>query len=235
MKTNPHVGMTFEECYKKHKKIIHKVVSKQLRGISNIYSMDKEDLMQIALLGFMKAYEEYDSKFNSKFNSYAYDVMRWTILKTLRTKRDIISFPQSFNVVWSIASRHHYTIHNLEEILKHKPSNLSEAQIKRAMEWYGNNIPISLDGEIAYSNKPENDKLLYEIVKGSENDISQAVVDEFLTTLTTKQEMVVIYLLEGMTQTEIAKKLDITQPQVCRIIKSIQKAWKKYEGRDGEC
>lgn len=231
MDINPHIGMTFEECYKKHKKVIHKVVSKQLKGISNIYSMDKEDLTQIALIGFLEAYKNYDSKFNSKFNSYAYDIMRWTILKTLRTKRDIISFPQSFNVVWSIASKYHYTIHNLNEIIKRKPSNLSDAQIKRAMEWYGNNIPISLDGEITFANKPENDKLLYEIVKGSDSDKSQVVVSEFLNSLTTKQEMVVSYLLDGMTQKEIAKKLNVTQPQICRVIKSIQIAWKKYEGR----
>lgn len=230
MDINPHIGITFEECYKKHKKVIHKVVSKQLKGISNIYSMDKEDLTQIALIGFLEAYKNYDSKFNSKFNSYAYDIMRWTILKTLRTKRDIISFPQSFNVVWSIASKYHYTIHNLNEILKRKPSNLSDAQIKRAMEWYGNNIPISLDGEITFANKPENDKLLYEIVKGSDNDKSQVVVSDFLNSLTTKQEMVVSYLLNGMTQKEIAKKLNVTQPQICRVIKSIQIAWKKYEG-----
>lgn len=235
MEFNPHVGITFEECCKKYERIIKKIVNKQCKGIKNIYSIDKDDIKQIALIGFLQAYKEYNTSYNTKFSCYAYDMVRWHILKTLRTKRDIISFPQSFGVVWSIASKHHYTIRNLDEILKRKPKNISDKQVKRAMEWYGCNIPISLDGEITYSNKPENDKLLYEIIKGSDNDITSAVVNDFLDTLTTKQEMVVRYLLEGKTQKEIAKLLDVTQPQVCRIIKSIQKAWNTYEGRGSEC
>lgn len=236
MKINPHVGMTFEECYERYKRIIELIAKKNSHRINSVGAIGKEDIKQIAIIGFIKAYQKFDKTNSSHFNQFAKQMMKWEILNTLRDTRTTISFPQSFGVMWSIASKRGLTIHNLPELLKLKPSKYSDAQVKRAMEWYGNEVPMSLDKPISDNTSGNaNDKNGYDIIKGNENDESEAVVMEFFTKLTIKQKQVVRYLLDGKTQSEIAKLMDISQPQVSRIIKSLQKSWNIYEGRGSEC
>lgn len=231
MKTNPHVGMTFEECYTKYKRIIKLIAKKNIRRINGVGAIGKEDIEQIAVIGFIKAYQKFDKTNSTQFGQFAKQMMKWEILNTLRDTRTTISFPQSFGVIWSIASKRGLTIHNLPEIIKLKPKKYSDAQVKRAMEWYGNEVPMSLDKSVSNNtNDNTNDKNGYDIIKGTENDESKTIVIEFLTKLTTKQKQVAKYLMDGKTQSEIAKLMDISQPQVCRIIKSLQKSWNIYEG-----
>lgn len=228
MDINPHIGITFEECYKKHKRVIEMLVKKHKYRVSGIGAMDKDDIEQIAILGFIKAYQKYDK---GNFVQFARQMMKWEILNTLRTKRTTVTFPQSFGVVWSIASKRGLNIHNLDKILKLKPHKYSDNQVIRAMEWYGYETAISLDKTLTSNNNDkENDKTGYDVVEGKQSDNSRIVVTDFITSLTIKQKQVVRYLIDGKSQTEIAKLMDISQSQVCRIIKSLQTTWNKYEG-----
>ena len=232
MDINPHIGMTFEECYKKHKKVIELLVKKNKFRVNGIGSIDKDDMYQIAIVGFIKAYQKYNK---GNFIQFARQMMKWEILNTLKEKRTTVTFPQSFGTIWSIASKRGLSIHNIDKLLKLKPATYSDAQVIRAMEWYGYETAISLDKALTSNNNDkDNDKTGYDVIEGNKADDSKVVVTDFITNLTIKQKQVVRYLLDGKTQSEIAKLMDISQPQVCRIIKSLQTTWNKYEGNDKE-
>lgn len=233
MEFNQHVGMTFEECYKKHRKLIIKLVNKYSGVIKNIHAISKDDIYQVASIGLMEAYKEFDKKYNIKFSTFAYNKIRWHLLTTSRTSSRTISFPQSFGSIWSVAAKYNYSVKDIDKIKKHVPKSISEKRVISAMEWYKNDTPISLDVMNTIENSSEENKTMYEVIKGSESDETVVIVNEFLSELTEKQRKVVILLMNDMNQTEIAKELDISQSQVSRIIKSIQNAWiKEYEGDD---
>lgn len=233
MEFNTHVGITFEECYEKHKKLILKLVGKYSGSIKSIYAVNKEDMHQVAMIGLMEAYEKFNSEFNIKFSTYAHNKIRWHLLTATRSNTRTISFPQAFGSIWSIASKYNYSIKDIDKIKKHVPKSISKERVVNAMEWYKNDTPISLDSMTTLENNSEEDKTYYETISGSENDETVAVVNEFLSTLTAKQRRVVILLMEDKTQSEIANELGVSQSQVSRIIKSVQKAWlNEYEGDD---
>lgn len=230
MKFNESVGMTFDECYKKYKGVISQVARKNMYRVKSIGAFNYEDIYQIAMIGFIKAYAEFNDSYKTKFKPYAYDMMKWEILNTLKSKRTLVSFPQSFFVIWSIASKKGISSRSTDKMMKYKPAHISEQQLKRAMEWYGNENPSSLDKQV--ESDKGNDNSYYDTIVGSYNDESVVIVNEFIDTLTTKQKQVVKYLLEGRKQTEIAKLMGISQPQVCRIVKSLQNAWINMYGSD---
>lgn len=234
MEFNQHVGMTFEECYKKHRKLIIKLVNKYSGTIKNIHAVSKDDIYQVASIGLMEAYKEFNKNYNIKFSTFAHNKIRWHLLTASRTSSRTISFPQIFGSVWSVASKYNYSIKDIDKIKKHVPKSISKKRVVNAMEWYKNDIPISLDGMNTLENSSEEDKTMYEVVQGSESDETVVIVNEFLFKLTEKQRKVVIMLMDDMTQSDIAKKLDVSQSQVSRIIKSIQKAWLKEYGSDDE-
>lgn len=233
MEFNQHVGISFEECCKKHKKLILKLVNKYSGSIRSIYAVNKEDMHQVAMIALLEAYKEFDSNFNIKFSTFAHNKIRWHLLTANRTNTRTISFPQAFGTIWSVASKHGYSRKDIDKIKERVPKSISKERVINAMEWYKNDTPISLDSMTTLENNSEEDKTIYEVVSGSENDETVVIVNEFLSTLTEKQRQVVVLLMDDMTQSEIAKELGISQSQVSRIIKSVQKAWlNEYEGDD---
>lgn len=230
MEYNEHVGITFEECCKKYEYLINDVVNKNKFRVKNCSSINFEDVRQIAIVGLVKAYETYSKKHKKKFKYYAYDRMRWEILDTLKASRSTVSFPQSFCIIWSIASKRGVTsMKQIDTVIKHKPANISESQVKRAMEWYGHDSPLSLDKPFE-NKKNGNGNPCYDTIKGYDNDETVIIVNDFLKFLTTKQRQVVAHLMDEKAQSEIAEIMNISQQQVSRIVKSIREAWIKYEG-----
>ena len=86
---------------------------------------------------------------------------------------------------------------------------------------------ITSDDYILYSKaqiNPVNDIFLSS-KQTYETDLTSIEVEEFKNTLTEKQLHVLNGILDGKTQKELAKEMCVTQPQICRILKSIQKNW----------
>lgn len=234
MEYNEHVGMSFDECCIKYKSIIDKVVSANCRRVVGNGSFSKDDIRQMALEGLMKAYKEFVGTHKTKFKYFIYDRMKWEILNNLKSNGTLVSFPQSFCVIWSIASKRGVTsLSQIDAVMKYKPKKYSKNQVVRAMEWYGYDKVTSLDKQLINNGKNEESKNIgYDTISGCEFDESVVIVEDFLSTLTSKQRQVVKLLMDEKTQKEISLILGISQTQVSRIEKSLKEAYIKYSGVD---
>ena len=224
---NKHVGMSVEDCYMEYREIIHQIARKSRGALKDVYAMDIEDLYQIATIGFLNAYNEYKSIHNSSFATYAHNRIKWELYNTLK-KRYSVHFPSTFVVIWNLVAKYRIGEHNLHEMEKHKPKNVSFSTVKVAMSWAGRTTPSSLDTPVSTETQGDKEQALYDIVTGSNADETTAIVLDFLSKLTEKQATIVALLLEDKKQAEIARVVDLNQSQVSRIIKTIQKQWLTY-------
>lgn len=63
--------------------LIYKIISKY----KNYFELD--DLYQVAVMGMIKAYKNYDDSFNTKFTSYAYPYILGEVIKYINEYRNI--------------------------------------------------------------------------------------------------------------------------------------------------
>ena len=216
--------MNTEELFFKHKPLIEKVANKHRGKIKGLPTYYYEDIFQMASIGFIEACNSYDKEKGIPFQAYASKMMHWRINNTLRNKKSMMKFPYYFEEVWNLATKHHIT-YNVDEMEKLASlSNYTYEQVEKAMRWYLYNTPAYLDYNV------EDGADMHEKVAGTEFDETGAVVAEYLSSLTAKQKQVVTLLMDGHTQSEIGRKLGVSQQHVSRIVKSLQKAWlDKYE------
>ena len=225
---NRSVGVSIEDCYITHKDLIYRIANQNTGVLKNTTAMSYEDLLQIAIIGFIQAYKDFDARYNTKFSTYAHDIIRWELTEALR-KRYIIHFPDSFCRVWTTASKYNLTKNNMDELMKRKPQNMSKESLASAIAWMEFNVPTSLDSTVTTATSSEDkEKELYEKVIGGFMDETVVIVNDFLLTLSEKELAVTELLLAGKKQPEIAKELGISQPQTSRIIKNIRKLWTEY-------
>lgn len=227
MDFNRNVGISIEECYQQHKDIIYQLARKSRGALKDIYAMDMDDLYQIATVGFLNAYMDYQEGYNTNFLSYAHNRIKWELYNTLK-KRHSIHFPSSFIVIWNIVAKYHVNESNLHELDKRKPKAISDSVIKVAMSWMGRTTPSSLDKPVSTETSDDKAQELYDVIVGSTSDETTAIVLDFLDSLNEKQACIVSLLLEDKTQSEIAQEVELSQSQVSRNIKAIQKRWMAY-------
>ncbi len=70
-----------EELILKHEKLIYSIINKY----RNFY--DVEDLKQVAVIGLIKAFNNYKSNLNTKFSTYAYKYILGEVLKFVNDNR----------------------------------------------------------------------------------------------------------------------------------------------------
>ena len=70
-----------EELILKHEKLIYSIINKY----RNFY--DVEDLKQVAVIGLIKAFNNYKSNLNTKFSTYAYKYILGEVLKFVNVNR----------------------------------------------------------------------------------------------------------------------------------------------------
>ncbi len=78
----------------------------------------------------------------------------------------------------------------------------------------------------------EDELITLEHQQSKVEDYSGAVVEDFLRTLTDKQRQACRLKMAGWMQKEIATALGISQPQVSRIIATLGRKYRKWEGRE---
>lgn len=73
------------------------------------------------------------------------------------------------------------------------------------------------------------------LLKDDKNNINYSIesvtFEEFLITLKDKEKIVVEYLKEGLTQQEIAKKVNRSQQAISLSIKNIKEKWKRFSNK----
>lgn len=196
-----------------NKKIVYKIASKYS------YFYDLEDLFQVGVIGIIKAFKNYNSKFKAKFSTYAYSYILGEILEYIKNDRNM-KINSDCLKLYKVYQR---SIEYLSQKNKKLPSfseicifmNISENELYNAI--ISSEFTLSLDNEF-------NDNSFYELI-GEDN---REKIDDIITLQTEisklnfiDREIIKCRYYKDYTQSETANILGISQVQVSRYEKNI--------------
>jgi RNA polymerase sigma-B factor len=180
-----------------------------------------EDLAQVAGIGLLKAIDRFDSNREAAFTTYAHALMTGEIRRHIRDSR-LVRIPRSIYEQVPLFQR---TFSRLRVDLGREPSRTEIAKamdltIEEVIELADaamNAQHVSLDAAAEEGNA--------DIDLGGVDDAFSRVeagadLEPMLRTLTTRERMILdLRFTDGLSQSEIAEGLDISQTQVSRLIR----------------
>lgn len=199
-----------------------------------------EDLIQVGTIGLIKAIDRFEPERGLEFTTYATPTILGEIKRHFRDKGWSVRVPRRLQ---ELSAKVNQATDALTQQLQHAPTvddiaeylGVSAEEVLEAME----------SGE-AYSSVPLEGT-------GSDDDDSVAVIDRFgqedadlkasddrlliedvLAGFTPKEQQVVrLRFIDGLTQAEIAQRLDISQVQVSRLLRRTLKRMQEKIAPDG--
>ena len=193
---------------------------KLIYSIINKYSFygDIEDLYQVGMIGLLKASENFDSSFNTKFSTYAHTYILGEVLryirdnKVVKINRDLIK----------LASKIEKSREILNQKLMREVSNkeiadfleIDEELVNEAV--ISNNFVKSLDYELNDEGRELN---LYDSIKYEESGFNGDLIDlrDSIDSLSEEERKIIQYrYFDDRTQSDISMELGISQVQVSR-------------------
>jgi RNA polymerase sporulation-specific sigma factor len=190
---------------------------------------DSEDLFQIGCIGLIKAVDKFDNRYEVQFSTYAVPLIMGEIKRFMRDDGPVKISRSIKENNWKVKK----SVQKLEQKLGREPTieeiskdtMISVEDIIQAME-------LITDVESIYKSIYQNDGsevyLIDKISDGNvnENDdekiINNMVLEQVINELNELEKNIIIMrYFQDKTQTEIAKRLGISQVQVSRIEKKI--------------
>jgi len=223
------------------KAALNRVVEKNLPLVSSISKKflnrghEYEDIFQIGCMGLVKAVNNFDSKFNVKFSTYAVPMIMGEIKRFLRDD-GIIKVSRS---VKTTAKKLHYDRETLTKKLNRDPtieelsafSGVSTEDIIVATEasnslqylsdviHQDDGAPVLLIDKLSETRSEDNDV------------VNKLVLKEVLNDLDVKaRQIILLRYFKDITQIQVARMLGISQVQVSRIEKKVLKIMKEKLG-----
>ena len=181
---------------------------------------DVEDLKQVGMIGLMKACKSYKSDSNTKFTTYAYLWIKGEILKYIREDRNIrfnrnlIQVSQKIEEVKNILRHKLLRKPTLEEISLF--SEIDYSLIEEAEQ--AREFVYSLD-YIVNNDDDGKDLNLYDTVSYCEQGYDSEILDLKMAfgKLNPEEKKIIQYrYFDDLTQSEISKKMGVTQVKVSR-------------------
>ena len=196
-----------------YEKLVYSVIRK-------FQGYDIEDLKQVGMVGLAKAYKNYKEGFNTKFSTYAYTYILGEVLSYIRESR-------SFKISREYGSLYK-KINEAKELLSQRlMREVSNFEIACFLE-----IDESLIDEIILANSKvqsldaslnefgeDKEINLYDFAKYNEKKYEAENIDLFmeLDNLTEmEKELIYDRYFNDLTQSEVSKKLSMSQVQVSR-------------------
>ena len=187
-----------------NEKLIYSIVSK--------FYGDKEDLFQVGVIGLMKAYENYNSDFDTKFSSYAYKYIYGEIYqyvlrnKNIKLTNDQVKLNTAINKAMDFLTQKEGRIPTDLEL-----ASFLEIPIFKIEENRNIMNTLSLDDE-------RNEIELYNFIPANETNKDDLILlRDALNKLEDKEkELILKRYFYNMTQSELAKQFGINQVKVSR-------------------
>lgn len=194
-----------------------------------------EDLNQIGALGLVKSIKKFDINYNVQLSTYAVPFIIGEIKRYIRddgrikVSRSIKELAAKINQI-----QNEYAIKNGEEIKIEKIAELlkvSKEEVALAIDANASNVVTSINEPI-YNEKSGKEVCVGDMIPDRNNeeaDIANKLTINKLIEELNEQERDIVKLryFSGKTQTEVAKKLGISQVQVSRIEKRILHSMKQ--------
>lgn len=217
-------GETFEECYKKHKRIAH-VVANRNRGTAEVRCLDMEDIHQEALIGLYESFNRYDPSVGIKFITFAMKNMQGRIYKYFRENDGSIRKPRKVQALETAKWKHDVsTVEELKELFRQGALDktiTSEADVE---VWHAYTLThletFSMDIQVAYGESGST--TIGEGLSLTDNDMITTELNAAIDMIDipeVSRQMLNLSLM-GYTQKQIGAKFGVTQMQAGRILKS---------------
>ena len=182
--------------------------------------VEYDDLYQLGAMGFVKALNNYDANFNVKFTTYAVPMIAGEIKRflrddgTIKVSRSIKYMSIQIKNYINEYDKTHHKSPSIETIAK--DLNLELNDVVLALE--ANTTPISLNEK--FNENSESISLIDKICDSFsvDNLVNKLALRDMIKELSAREKQVIImrYFLDK-TQSEIAKKLGVSQVQISRI------------------
>ena len=187
-----------------------------------------DDIVQVGYLGLIKAIERFDPDLGYEFTTFATLTVAGEIKRYFRDKGTAIRFPRRLQELHQSVLRVNEQMKNglgrepmvgeLADRLGVSPDDVTEA-----MEIGPAYVPVSLDQPVATSDGQDN-RSVAEQIGGSDPELERAM--EHLTPR--ERAIMAMRFYEQMSQSEIAKRLGISQMHVSRLQRAALEQLRKY-------
>jgi len=199
--------MTTNELIKSNMGLIKKVASK-------FYNTDREDLIQVGVIGLLKAYKNFKDNGDTKFSTYAYNYIFGEMYQLVNSNRSI-KISKDLLKIYKLVEKTRY---ELAQRMNSIPTN---EEVALFLELDVNLVNDSLlSAQVMMSLDDEANELnLHEVIPDNKNinfDIKLDLDDSFKVLNSCEKEIIKSRYYEDLTQSEVARKLNMTQVMVSR-------------------
>jgi RNA polymerase sigma-B factor len=196
-----------------------------------------EDIAQVGYLGLIKAIERFDPDLGYEFTTFATLTVAGEIKRYFRDKGTAIRFPRRLQEL-------HQSVLRVNEQMKNElgrePSVAELAErlgvttddVTEAMEMGPAIVPVSLDQPVGSSDGPES-RSVAEQIGSADPELDRVemrdVLERAMEHLTPRERAIMaMRFYEQMSQSEIAKRLGISQMHVSRLQRAALEQLRKY-------
>ncbi len=206
------------EYVDKYSKLIWSIAKK-------FYGVDKEDLYQAGMLGLLKASKNYKDDKNTLFSTYATsyifgEMYQLSHNKELKYGRDVLKLYKEIERLRYKLAQEYGKVPTNMDLANYLEKDVSEIDYITSVS----NQVMSLDST------SDEERDLYEVIPGNNSNIDDTLyIEESLSLLNpSEREIIRAHYFEDLTQTEIARKLKMTQVMVSRMEKKGKEKLRKY-------
>lgn len=198
--------MTTNELIDTHMGLIKKIAGK-------FYNIEKEDLLQVGVIGLLKAYQNFKDTSDAKFSTYAYSYIFGEMYQLANNNRNIKVSKDLLKIYKAVE----HTRYELAQKMGRIPTN---EEVALFLELDVNSVDEALaSAQTMMSLDDEANELnLHEVIpaKSADTDLKIAIEDSFKVLNDDEKEIIYSRYYEDLTQSEIAHKLNMTQVMVSR-------------------
>src|SRR5690554_5895886 len=185
-----------DELFYKYVNLVYKICNR-----INYYHDQKEDLIQVGLMGLHQATKKYNENMNTSFSTYATYYIVGEIRKEMRNNRMIKLSREMFKIIKEIKKHDKkYSLEELSQLL-----NVSKEKIFMALTY---------KDRVASLNKPNDDVELLGLIADKNRHLDREVLKDLDIR---SQEILMMKYYKGYTQSEIADVLNISQSKISRL------------------
>ena len=181
---------------------------------SKFYNTEKEDLIQVGVIGLLKAYKNFTDKGNTSFSTYAYYYIYGEMYNLVKASRNIKVSKDLLKIYKSVEK----TRYKLAQKMGRIPS-LEEVALYLELDVNLVNEAVLSAKNIMSLDDEANELNLHEVIpdpKSNNMDLKIAIDDAFVVLNPQEKEIIKSRYYEDLTQSETAKKLNMTQVMVSR-------------------
>ena len=199
--------MTTNELISSNMGLIKKIASK-------FYNTDREDLIQVGVIGLLKAYQNFTDRSDAKFSTYAYTYIFGEMYQLVNSNRNI-KVSKDLLKIYKLVEKTRY---ELAQRMNTVPTNEEVALFLEIDINMVNDAIISAQTMMSLDDEA-NELNLHEVIPDNKNINSDLILDlddSFKVLNSCEKEIIKSRYYEDLTQSEVARKLNMTKVMVSR-------------------